>query len=87
MEKGRAASQVSQDKKGFFYGLFFVSGKENVIQEEKKPMHQSPDGPDEIEKQQEFDPFASEVRGRVSRGEKRTVGCPPEETKVVMHLS
>jgi hypothetical protein len=87
MEKGRAAAQVSQDKKGFFDGLGFVCGKENVIQEEEKPMHHSPEGPDKIEKEQEFEPFGSKLRGRVFVGEKRTVECPPEEAKVITHLS
>jgi hypothetical protein len=87
MKKGRSAPQVSHDKKGFFDGLYFVSRKENVIQEETEPMHHCPQGPDQIEKEQKFESFRAEFCGRVLGGEKRAVECSPEETKVVLHLS
>ena len=86
MQKRRAAAQVSQDEKRFFDRLCFVCREENVIQEEKKPMDQSPEGPDKIEKEQKFEPFGSKLRGRVFMGEKRTVEGSPEETKVIRHL-
>ena len=65
MEKSGTASQVSQNEKRFFDGLSFIPGKENIVQEETKPMHERPDGPDKKEKQQEFETFARETRGRV----------------------
>ncbi len=70
MEKGRAASQIPNDKERLFDRLGFVSRKENIIQEETKPMDQGSDWPDCIEHEKEYDALASEAGGGISRSEK-----------------
>ena len=65
MQECGPAAQIAQDEKRFVYGLGFMGGEENVIEPEKKPMDERSDGPDQVEKRQEDDPFSSESSGGV----------------------
>ncbi len=85
MEESGAAAQISQNEERFFDGLCFMPGEEDIIQKETEPMHERPDGPDQIKKEKEYNSFAREMGGRVFRGEERTISCSPEEFEVVIH--
>ena len=85
MQKCRTATQISQDKKGLFNRLCFVSGEENIVQKETHPMGERSDRPDQIEKQKEGNSFAAQVSGSILGGKKRTIGGTPEESKVIVH--
>jgi hypothetical protein len=85
MEEGGTAAQISQDEERLFDRLCFVSRKENVIQKETEPVHQSPQGPDQIKQQQKDQTFARELSRCVAGGEERAICCSPEEAKIVSH--
>jgi len=58
-----AAAKIPQDEKRLFNSLRFVSWKKNIIQKEKEPMHELPNGPDCIKKQEKNYSFAGEAGG------------------------
>jgi len=85
MKEGGAASQISQNEEWFFDRLCFVPGEEEIIQKETEPMHEWPNGPDKIKKEEECNSFACKTGWRVFWGEKRKIRCSPEEFEVVNH--
>ena len=78
MEEGRAAAQVAKDEKRFVERLCFIGGEEDVIEPEKEPMEQGTDGPNQVEKRQEDDPFSSESSGGVFGCKEGAIECSPE---------
>ena len=61
MEKRGAASQITQDEEWFFNNLCFVSGEEDIVEQEREPVNKLPDRPDQIEQGQKDDPFSREA--------------------------
>ena len=48
-------------------------------------MEERTDGPDQIEKSQEDDPFSSEAGGGVFGSKERAIECAPEQAEIVVH--
>jgi len=42
-----------------------VARKKDVIQKETEPMHERPDGPDQVEEKKKYDSFAGEMGGGI----------------------
>ena len=85
MQKGRSAAEISQDEEWFLDRLSFVTGKENIIQEKEKPVKQSGNRPDQIEKENEAQAFTVETGRRVIPLEKRAVKHAPKQSEVIRH--
>jgi hypothetical protein len=65
VQEGRAAAQVAEDEQRLFYELIFISGEENVIQPEKKPVDEHTGDPDDNEERKEYNAFSGESGGGV----------------------
>ena len=65
MQKGGAAAEVANDEKGFFDGMVFVGGEENIIEPEEEPVHHLSERPDDVEQEQECYSFFCELGGGV----------------------
>lgn len=85
VQERRAASQIADDEERLFDLLCFMSGEENVIQEETKPVDELSNGPDRVEHQQEDDSFACQTGGSIFGCEKGAIGCSPKEAEIGIH--
>jgi hypothetical protein len=85
VQEGGPAAEVAQDEKWLFNWLRFVSGEENVIQEEAEPVRQSAQRPDQIEKKQKDQSFAGQAGWRAFPFEERAVEHAPKQSEIVSH--
>lgn len=69
MQEGRSAAEIAQDEERLVDDLIFVGGEEDVVEPEEEPVDQVADGPDEVEEDQEDEPFAVESSGGVTGAE------------------
>ena len=85
MQESGTAAQIADDEERFFDFLCLMPGKQNVIQEEAKPVDELSDRPDRVEHQQKDDSFACQSCRGVLGGEEGAIGCSPKEAEVGIH--